>query len=127
MKAQFRQKEQQGALAYHSGDCAETGVAERYAQAGYQVVSRRWRSAAGEIDLILRQKDLWVFVEVKKARNADLAALRLDRRQMNRICQSACCFCEGLATGSLTEMRFDVALVDGFGRVEIIENAFGEH
>ena len=32
-------------------------------------------------------------------------------------------FVGGEPAGQLTEMRFDVALVDGQGRIEIIENA----
>lgn len=121
------QREHKGALAFHSGDCAEVAVAEFYSASGHEVVERRWRGPAGEIDLILRRGDQWIFVEVKKSRSLELAALRLDRRQMDRICNSACCYCDVLPSGSLTEMRFDVALVDGVGRIEIIENAFGEH
>ncbi len=36
---------------------------------GYEVIERNWRCSFGEIDLIARDKDRWVFVEVK-TRNA---------------------------------------------------------
>ena len=53
------------------------------------------------------------------------AAWQLGRRQMDRICDAAAEFCGGLDTGLMTDMRFDVALVDAQGRVEVIANAFG--
>lgn len=43
---------------------------------------------------------------------------------MGRIWNAAAEFLEGEPMGQLTAARFDVALVDGQGRVEIIENAF---
>ena len=114
-----------GISAYASGQAAEARVAELYAGRGCEILERRWRSAAGEIDLILRDGDAVVFVEVKKSGTHDLAAQRLSRRQMDRICMAALLYTERFPTGSLTEMRFDAALVDACGRVDIIENAFG--
>ncbi|WP_369694530.1 YraN family protein [Paracoccus solventivorans] len=114
-----------GISAYASGHAAETRVAELYADRGCEILERRWRSPAGEVDLILRDGDAIVFVEVKKSGTHDLAAERLSRRQMDRICMAALLYTERFPTGSLTEMRFDAALVDGCGRVDIIENAFG--
>ncbi|WBU55831.1 YraN family protein [Paracoccus sediminicola] len=116
-----------GALAYRSGLLAEANVADRYREAGYSVLHSRWRGKAGEIDLIVRRGDLVVFVEVKSAHDFSRAAERINRRQMDRICMAACEFCGTLPTGQMTEMRLDAALVDQFGRVEIIENAFGAH
>jgi len=114
-----------GVSAYASGQAAEARTAELYAERGCEILERRWRSAAGEVDLILRDGDAIVFVEVKKSGTHDLAAQRLSRRQMDRICTAALLYAERFPTGSLTEMRFDAALVDGCGRVDIIENAFG--
>lgn len=116
-----------GQMAYHSGRLAEMAVADRYVAAGYDVVARRWRGKAGEIDMIARKGDMFVFVEVKSSRDFAHAAERISRRQMDRICLAACEFCGGLPTGQSTEMRMDAALVDQFGRVEIIEAAFGGH
>ncbi len=32
---------------------------------GYEVVERNWRDHTGEIDIVARDEDCWVFVEVK--------------------------------------------------------------
>lgn len=114
-----------GMVAYSSGRMAEESVVRDYRHRGYEVVAQRWRGKGGEIDLILFKDDEYVFVEVKKARFHDQAAERIGYRQIMRICNAALEFCERLSTGLLTAMRFDAALVDQYGRVEIRENAFG--
>ncbi len=50
-------------------------LAERYLiEAGYQIVAKNWRCAAGELDLIARQGDTLVFVEVRTRRGAQLGS-----------------------------------------------------
>lgn len=114
-----------GARSYHGGLAAEAGVAAHYERAGCAVAHRRWRGRGGEIDLILRDGDVSVFVEVKAARTHARAAERISARQAGRIMTAAEEFVATQPRGSLTEMRFDVALVDGMGRIEIVENALG--
>ena len=84
---------------------------------------RRWRGAGGEIDLIAEDGEGLIFIEVKKARSHAQAAERLSRRQIDRIHASAAEYLGRMPLGQLTDCRFDVALVDEGGRVEIIENA----
>ncbi len=112
-------------MEYHAGVSAEQRIAQDYQRRGFAVARRRWRGAGGEIDLITRNDDGLVFVEVKKSRNFARAAERLGRRQMARIYASAEQFLAGEPDGQLTNVRFDVALVDATGAFEIIENAFG--
>lgn len=115
-----------GAVAYCAGLAAEDAVAAEYGRRGQSVAYRRWRGKCGEIDLIARGDDGFVFVEVKRARSFDAAIGRLGRRQMDRIMAAALEFL-GLQPGGLVAaMRFDLALVDSLGRVRLIENAFGE-
>lgn len=115
----------QGRLAYHAGLAAEQRIAQDYERRGFAVAHRRWRGAGSEIDLIARGADGLVFVEVKQSRCFARAAERLGRRQMKRIYASAARFLAAEPAGQLTNMRFDVALVDAAGAYEIIENAFG--
>ncbi|MGB8623599.1 MAG: YraN family protein [Paracoccaceae bacterium] len=113
-----------GSVSYHSGLVAEDSVARDYARRGLSIAGRRWRGRGGEIDLIARDGDGLVFIEVKKSRDFTRAAQRVSNRQMERVMMAATEFVADEPRGQLTEMRFDVALVDGLGRIEILENAF---
>ena len=114
-----------GALSHHSGLAAEARVAEHYRRRGHEQLRRRWRGRAGEIDLIARDGEGVIFVEVKRARSLARAAERVTRRQLARIGAAAAEFLAAMPAGQLTPARIDVALVDGRGGVEIIENAYG--
>ncbi len=115
-----------GSLSYHAGQSAELRVATDYERRGFSIAHRRWRCASGEVDLIARDGNGLVFIEVKKSASFDMAAARISRRQSQRIYASAAQFLENEPDGQSTNVRFDVALVDGTGAVQIIENAFGQ-
>lgn len=112
-----------GSASYHAGATAENQVAGHYAERGLEIAARRWRGAGGEIDLVARDGDGFVFVEVKKSRSHAQAAARLTLRQIQRLFDAAGEFLGGCPGGLNTRARFDVALVDGSGRIEIVENA----
>lgn len=113
-----------GARSYCAGLAAEEQVATLYVRSGRDICARRWRGSEGEIDLIARDGDGVIFIEVKQSRTHAEAAEHLTRRQMDRIYGAASEFLAGEPKGQLTEVRFDVALVDSVGRIEILENAF---
>jgi putative endonuclease len=113
-----------GARSYHAGLAAEDQVAQHYERSGRVIAARRWRGEAGEIDLIARDGAMVIFIEVKQSRNHAWAAGHLTPRQFARIYATAAEFLAGEPAGELTEVRFDVALVDGTGQIEIIENAY---
>jgi putative endonuclease len=113
-----------GALAHQAGRMAEAQVARHYEARGLVVHARRWRGAGGEIDLVLRDGTGggFVFVEVKRSRAHARAAEALGVRQLRRL-QAAAAEFLGAEPGDLdTPARFDLALVDAAGRVEVIEN-----
>lgn len=112
-----------GATAYHSGQAAEDIVARHYAAGGYPILAQRWRGSRGEIDLVAKDGDGIVFIEVKKSKTHAMAASRLTREQMERIYGAGSEFLATQPKGQLTDVRFDVALVDDMGRVEVILNA----
>jgi putative endonuclease len=50
------------------GRRGELLAADRLAALGYEIVERNFRCSAGEIDLVARWHDTWVFVEVRTRR-----------------------------------------------------------
>lgn len=101
-------------------------MARHYEDLSHELAAARWRGKGGEVDLIMRHGAQVVFVEVKKSASFARAATRLGRRQMDRLIAAASEFLEGEPTGQLTDVRFDLAMVNARGEVQIMENAFGE-
>ena len=75
-------------------------------------------------DLIERDGAQVIFIEVKQSKTHAMAAEHLTARQMARIYRAASEFLAGEPAGQLTDVRFDVALVDAVGRIEVLENAY---
>ncbi|WP_425073019.1 YraN family protein [Sagittula sp. S175] len=120
-----RDRQAAGMVGYQAGASAELRVAQDYERRGFPIARRRWRGAGGEIDLIAEDGDGLVFIEVKKSRSFDRAAERLTTRQMARLQIAAEEYLGTQPKGSLTDVRFDLALVNGYGEMRVIENAFG--
>jgi putative endonuclease len=113
-----------GLTNYLAGHAAEASVAQLYEDRGIAICARNWRGITGEIDLIGRDGDVVVFVEVKHSKTHDLAATHLSRAQISRIFATVDEFVAAEPKGLLTDVRIDLALVDGRGRIEVLENAF---
>ena len=110
-------------INYLAGLAAEQSVAIRYIRGGHTLLGHRWRGIGGEIDLIFEKAGTCVFVEVKKSKAFARAAESLGPRQIQRLFGAAAEFLSGQPKGDLTPSRFDVALVDQSGQIEVIENA----
>lgn len=52
------------AVGQHGEDLA----CQLLAGQGYEIIARNWRCPRGEIDIVARERDCWVFVEVKTRR-----------------------------------------------------------
>ncbi len=112
-----------GLVSYHAGASAEAAVARHYEEGGDTILALRWRGRGGEIDIIARDAEGLIFVEVKKSRSHARAAERLGPRQVARIQSAAAEYLMRAGLSMDTAMRFDVALVDAIGRIEIIRDA----
>ena len=114
-----------GAMSYHAGLAAEHQVEAHYLRGGSKIAAHRWRGRyGGEIDLIAREGDKVIFIEVKRAQTHAWAVERVTQRQLERICVSADEFVAAMPDCANLDRRFDVALVDAQGRIEILENAY---
>ena len=120
-----RQSRKARGLTNHlAGHAAEASVARHYEDRGIAICARNWRGITGEIDLIGRDGDVVVFVEVKQSRSHDLAASHISQAQIGRIFATVDEFLADEPRGLLTDVRIDLALVDGQGRIDVVENAF---
>jgi putative endonuclease len=107
-----------------AGHAAEAAVARHYEDRGIRITARNWRGSAGEIDLVGHDGAQVIVVEVKLSRTHDLAASHVTSAQVARIFRTVDELLGGEPDGLLTDVRIDLALVDGKGRIEVIENAF---
>ena len=111
-----------------AGAEAET-LAARYLEArGLKLVERNWRSRFGELDLVLRDGDTIVMVEVRMRRGRAFggAAASIDAKKQSRLLATAR---EYLARGPDRPCRFDVVLITsgtGTPEIEWIRNAISE-
>jgi putative endonuclease len=102
-------------------------IAERWLQArGLQPVTRNYRCRGGEIDLIMRQGDTLVFVEVRYRANATHggAASSVTRRKQHKIVLAARHYFKQHAINEANQAcRFDVIAFEG-DQPDWIQNAF---
>lgn len=113
-----------GARSVAAGLAAEEAVLRHYEDRGAEVVARRWHGPRGEIDLILAAGGTYVFVEVKQAPDHATAMAHLTPAQIGRILGTALAFLATRPEGLEADIRFDLATVDGAGRIAVLEAAF---
>ncbi len=111
--------------AFRVGISAESRAAALLVAKGFRILARRWRSPAGEIDIVARRKHLLVFVEVKARADFDAAAESISPRQQQRIAAAAEAWLAAFGQGSLRDFRFDVILVVPGKMPRHIPAAFG--
>ncbi len=66
-----------GLASFHAGQAAEAAVARHYSRLGHDLIAQRWRGTGGELDLVVRDGDGVIFVEVKHAARHEGAADRV--------------------------------------------------
>ncbi len=112
------------------GNAGEERAACFYAERGFEIVARNFRTKHGEIDIIVAKEDLIVFVEVKTlpGGDADTLAHELNATKQRKIIESAQFFLEKHRKYNNSIVRFDAVVVDmpGVDPVYLIENAFSE-
>lgn len=112
------------------GNAGEDRAACFYAERGFEIVARNFRTKYGEIDIIAAKEDLIVFAEVKTlpGGDADTLAHELNASKQRKIIESAQFFLEKHRKYNNSIVRFDAVVVDmpGVDPVYLIENAFSE-
>ena len=106
------------------GDAAEARAAAYLAAHGYQIVERNFRAKVGEIDIIAKDGDTVVFVEVRSRSSAafGLPQETVGAAKRRKLQLTAQLYVQ--ARGLDCPMRFDV-IAEGPEGLEHIEDAFG--
>ncbi len=105
------------------GDAAERQAATFLEGQGLAILARNYRCRGGEIDLIARDGDTLVFVEVRARRNSAYggAAASITTHKQQRLIYAARHYLMHLPTEPLC--RFDAVLIDG-EHLEWLRSAF---
>jgi putative endonuclease len=106
------------------GAWGEAAAANYLKERGLAIVGRHYRQKWGEIDLICRDGDAWVFVEVKTRTSiSDPSAIdAVTPRKRERLMRAAMSYMKWKRLEG-NAMRFDLVLIEA-DRVEWIPNAF---
>ncbi|MGC2166203.1 MAG: YraN family protein [Gallionella sp.] len=109
-----------------TGALAEQWAARYLQQRGLKLAGQNYRSRFGEIDLIMHDGEVLVFVEVRLRSSARFggAAASIDSRKQQRIVRTAECYLAAIAP--VPPCRFDAVLMDDADghNVQWIRNAF---
>ncbi len=124
MAARVAVRQDRGRVAERRGRDAEAHAANHLRRDGWSVVAYRLRTPAGEIDLVAERDGLTALVEVKLRKTLAGAAYALQPRQQSRLVAAADIALSQHPDWGKAGVRFDVILVDRWGAVRRIADAF---
>jgi putative endonuclease len=96
---------------------AEDRACAHLQRQGLTLATRNYRSPHGEIDLVMRERDTLVFVEVRYRRRADFGtpAETVDARKQARLRATAEHYLQHTPRASKKPCRFDIVAITGDG------------
>ena len=113
----------------HTGKQAENCALGYLQKKGLKLVERNFNSAYGEIDLVMNENEVTVFVEVRYRKDIAYgnAADTVDRRKQSKLASTAMFYLQKNKRASKHPCRFDVISITGhpeLGDIQWIPNAF---
>lgn len=111
-------------MSREDGARYEALAARHLESKGYRILERNFTAKLGELDLIARDGETLVFVEVRQRSSLGFgsAAETLGRAKLRRLVRAAQLYAQARGLED-SEMRFDVVAFDG-DALEHIEDAF---
>ncbi len=111
------------------GQWAEQKVCDHLERLGLRLLSRNYRSPFGEIDLVMRDRDCLVFVEVRFRRSSRFGSApeTVDARKQSRLRATAEHYLQRNRRAQRLPCRFDVVGVtttQGQAEIDWIRDAF---
>jgi len=110
------------------GNLGERIALTKIKHLGYKCIEKNYRCPLGEIDLIAKDGDCLVFIEIKtrKGRSIGYAKEAVDRRKIRQISKVALAYMKSNNCCD-TKSRFDVIAINIMGdkeEIEVITDAF---
>ena len=110
------------------GEQGEALAVKRLKKAGYKIIETNYRTRLGEIDIIAKDKDTLVFVEVKARTSVHFGSPKwaITAKKQRKISMAALYYLK-TTDQSAARARFDVVTIISnrdAPQVEIIKNAF---
>jgi putative endonuclease len=94
------------------GRWGEEAVAAYLAERGYEILARNARTPYGEIDIVARQVDITIFVEVK-TRTSNKMGLPEDSVNLRKQAHMVACAEHYAAENDIDHWQIDVVAVEG--------------
>jgi putative endonuclease len=94
------------------GKWGEEAVAAYLAERGYEIIARNARTPYGEIDIVARQADITIFVEVK-TRTSNKMGLPEDSVNLRKQEHMLACAEHYAAENAIDHWQIDVVAVEG--------------
>lgn len=91
---------------------------------GYRLLASRYKSPQGEVDLIMRRRDVTAFIEVKARDTHDGGVEAVTNAQSRRIAAAARFWMARDRIANSNFCRFDIVVVNAYFFPQHIENAF---
>lgn len=123
-------KKIQGLVSYFSGHAAETKARKYLEKKGYRFVAQNIKRTRGdgtcELDLIMQDKNVLVFIEVKKRKTTELATYSVLPSMQKRLYKGAQAFLAQNPKFQDCDCRFDVICFDDKNNITHLKNVIEE-
>lgn len=126
----FLKKKETASVKQQIGNTAEKIAALFLQKQGLRFIATQFRTKRGEIDLIMRDKDIWVFVEVRYRTDPNYGSPKesIDYFKQQKIIYAAHIYLQKNKLIENASCRYDVVAVTGNlmqPQIEWVQAAFG--
>jgi putative endonuclease len=106
------------------GDAAEERACRHLDRSGFTIVERNFRTKGGEIDIVARQGDVLVFIEVRSREVPGFGTPEesVTPAKRRRIVVAARHYLSNVPPSSWREARFDVIAIEGGGDAAVLRH-----
>ncbi len=110
------------------GKLGEELALKKIKSLGYKSITRNYHCPLGEVDLIAKDGDCLVFIEIKTRKGRSLAYAKeaIDKRKKRQLSKVALAYMKSMDCCDV-KSRFDVVAIslnEGKEQIEVIQNAF---